>query len=110
VIKASVHSECHVQANRQSPDQVFKAFSFSLDTAEESAAALQAASDAHGGQVPDAVFACAGAAKPMYLIEMQPEDLSRGMANGYWIQAWTAFVSQLFNSVSDHGQEHDISL
>lgn len=82
-----------LEANRQSPDQVFKAFSFSLDTAEESAAALQAASDAHGGQVPDAVFACAGAAKPMYLLEMQPEDLSRGMTNGYWIQAWTAFAT-----------------
>lgn len=80
-----------LEANRQSPDQVFKAFSFSLNTAEESAAALQAASDSHSGKVPDAVFACAGAAKPMYLLEMQPEDLSRGMANGYWIQAWTAF-------------------
>ncbi|KAG2051400.1 NAD(P)-binding protein [Suillus hirtellus] len=82
-----------LEANRQSPDQVFKAFSFSLDNAEESAAALRAASDAHGGQVPDAVFACAGAAKPMYLLEMQPEDLSRGMTNGYWIQAWTAFAA-----------------
>lgn len=82
-----------LEANRQSPDQVFKAFSFSLNTAEESAAALQAASDAHSGKVPDAVFACAGAAKPMYLLEMQPEDLSRGMANGYWVQAWTAFAA-----------------
>ncbi|KAG1876041.1 hypothetical protein C8R48DRAFT_690544 [Suillus tomentosus] len=82
-----------LEANRQSPDQVFKAFSFSLDTAEQSAAALQAASDAHDGKVPDAVFACAGAAKPMYLLEMQPEDLSRGMTNGYWIQAWTAFAA-----------------
>lgn len=82
-----------LEANRQSPDQVFKAFSFSLNTADESAAALQAASDAHGGQVPDAVFACAGAAKPMYLLEMQPEDLSYGMANGYWVQAWTAFAA-----------------
>lgn len=82
-----------LEANRQSPDQVFKAFSFSLNTAEESAAALQAASDSHSGKVPDAVFACAGAAKPMYLLEMQPEDLSRGMANGYWIQAWTAFAA-----------------
>jgi 3-dehydrosphinganine reductase len=108
VIKPSVRSECHAQANRQSPDQVFKAFSFSLNTAEESAAALQAASNAHSGQVPDAVFACAGAAKPMYLLEMQPEDLSYGMANGYWIQAWTAFVSRLFNSTSGHGQEHGI--
>lgn len=82
-----------LEANRQSPDQIFKAFSFSLNTAEESAAALQAASDAHGGKVPDAVFACAGASKPMYLLEMQPEDLSRGMANGYWVQAWTAFAA-----------------
>ncbi|KAG1722271.1 hypothetical protein EDB19DRAFT_1768543 [Suillus lakei] len=82
-----------LEANRQSPDQVFRAFSFSLDTAEESAAALQAASDVHGGQVPDAVFTCAGAAKPMYLLEMQPEDLTRGMGNGYWIQAWTAFAA-----------------
>jgi 3-dehydrosphinganine reductase len=82
-----------LEANRQSPDQVFKAFSFSLDTAEESAAALQAASNVHGGQVPDAVFACAGASKPMYFLEMQPEDLSRGMTNGYWVQAWTAFAA-----------------
>ncbi|KAG2070775.1 NAD(P)-binding protein [Suillus decipiens] len=81
-----------LEATRQNPDQVFKAFSFSLDTAEESAAALQAASAAHGGQVPDAVFACAGAAKPMYFFEMQSEDFSRGMVNGYWIQAWTAFA------------------
>ncbi|KAG1750529.1 uncharacterized protein EDB91DRAFT_1235048 [Suillus paluster] len=78
---------------RQSPDQVFKAFSFSLDTAEESAAALRAASDAHGGHVPDAVFACAGASKPMYLLDMQAEDLTRGMTNGYWVQAWTAFAA-----------------
>ncbi|KAG0693242.1 hypothetical protein DFH29DRAFT_816540 [Suillus ampliporus] len=82
-----------LEAVRQSPDQVFKAFSFSLDTAEESAAALRAASDAHGGHVPDAVFACAGAAKPMYLLDMQAEDLTRGMSNGYWIQAWTAFAA-----------------
>ncbi|KAG1822049.1 oxidoreductase [Suillus subaureus] len=82
-----------LEANRQSPDQVFKAFSFSLNTAEGSAAALQAASDAHGGQVPDAVFTCAGTAKPMYFLEMQPEDLSRGMENGFWIQAWTAFAA-----------------
>ncbi|KAG2131328.1 hypothetical protein DEU56DRAFT_814007 [Suillus clintonianus] len=82
-----------LEAARQRPDQIFKAFSFSLDTAEESAAALQAASDAHGGHVPDVVFTCAGAAKPMYLLEMQPEDLTRGMTNGYWIQAWTAFAA-----------------
>ncbi|KAG2345065.1 hypothetical protein BDR05DRAFT_998669 [Suillus weaverae] len=77
----------------QSPDQIFKAFSFSLDTTEESAAALQAASDAHGGHIPDALFTCAGTAKPMSLLEMQSEDLTHGMTNGYWIQAWTAFAA-----------------
>ncbi|KAG2035285.1 oxidoreductase [Suillus americanus] len=50
-----------LEANRQSPDQVFKAFSFSLNTAKD---------DAHGGQVPDTVFACAGAAKPMCFLEI----------------------------------------
>ncbi|KAG0698564.1 hypothetical protein DFH29DRAFT_810217 [Suillus ampliporus] len=82
-----------LEAVRKSPYQVFKAFSFSLDTAEESAAALRAASDAHGGHVPDAVFACAGASKPMYLVDMETEDLTQGMTNGYWVQAWTAFAA-----------------
>ncbi|KAJ8589599.1 NAD(P)-binding protein [Rhizopogon salebrosus TDB-379] len=82
-----------LEAVRQRPDQVFKAFSFSLNTAEESAAALRAASDAHGGCVPDAVFTCAGAARPMYLLDMQAEDLTRGMTDGYWVQAWTAFAA-----------------
>ncbi|KAG1751829.1 hypothetical protein EDB19DRAFT_1616540, partial [Suillus lakei] len=84
-----------LEAVRQSTDQVFKAFSFSLDTAKESAAALRAASDGHGRHVLDAVFACAGTAKPMHFLDMQPEDLAQpeGMVNGYWIYAWTAFVS-----------------
>ncbi|KAG2143690.1 hypothetical protein DEU56DRAFT_733169 [Suillus clintonianus] len=82
-----------LEAVRQSPGQIFKAFSYSLDTAGESAAALRAASDGHGGHVPDAVFACAGASKPMYFLDMQAEDLTRGMMNGYWVQAWTAFAA-----------------
>lgn len=31
----------------------------------------------------------------MYLLDMQAEDLTRGMTDGYWVQAWTAFVSCL---------------
>jgi len=69
-----------------------KAHSFSLDTAVESAAALKAACDVHGGAAPDAVFACAGSSKPMYFVEMNERDLVQGMTAGYWVQAWTAFV------------------
>ncbi|KIJ65417.1 hypothetical protein HYDPIDRAFT_130543 [Hydnomerulius pinastri MD-312] len=82
-----------IEACRQSPDQIFKAFSFALDTAEMSAAALRAASDAHGGHVPDAVFACAGSSKPMFFLEMEEKDMTQGMVNGYWVQAWTAFAA-----------------
>ena len=81
-----------MQAARQNPKQILKAYSFSLDTAADSAAALRAACEIHGGQAPDAVFACAGSSKPMYFVEMEEEDLTRGMVNGYWVQAWTVFV------------------
>jgi 3-dehydrosphinganine reductase len=73
-------------------DQILKAYSFSLDTAKESAAALDAACEPHGGRAPDAVFACAGASKPMFLVEMDEQDFHNGMTMGYWVQAWTAFV------------------
>ncbi|KAH7906598.1 hypothetical protein BJ138DRAFT_1162259 [Hygrophoropsis aurantiaca] len=82
-----------LEATRQSPDQQFKAYSFALDTAESSAAALKAASDGHGGQAPDAVFACAGGSKPMFFLDMTEQDLTNGMTNGYWVQAWTAFAA-----------------
>jgi 3-dehydrosphinganine reductase len=81
-----------LQAARQNSRQVLKAYSFSLDTAADSDAALRAACEIHGGQSPDAVFACAGSSKPMYFVQMKEEDLTQGMTNGYWVQAWTAFV------------------
>ncbi|EGO03057.1 hypothetical protein SERLA73DRAFT_131545 [Serpula lacrymans var. lacrymans S7.3] len=82
-----------LEAVRQSPSQLFKAYSFSLDNAEDSSAALHAASEAHGGNAPDAVFTCAGGSKPMFFLEMEEQDLTRGMVNGYWVQAWTAFAA-----------------
>ncbi|EIW81773.1 oxidoreductase [Coniophora puteana RWD-64-598 SS2] len=82
-----------IEAARVSPSQQVHAFSFSLNSASESAAALKAASDAFGGRAPDAVFACAGAAKPMYVMEMSEEDMTKGMMDGYWVQAWTAFAA-----------------
>ncbi|KAG0693843.1 hypothetical protein DFH29DRAFT_815079, partial [Suillus ampliporus] len=45
---------------------------FPLDTAEESAA-----NDAHAVHLPDTVFSYAGAAKPVYLLDMQAEDLTQ---------------------------------
>jgi hypothetical protein len=42
---------------------------------------------------------CAGSAKPKYFVELTEEDLTQGMTNGYWLQAWTAFVrNQLYMS------------
>jgi 3-dehydrosphinganine reductase len=29
----------------------------------------------------------------MFFVEMTEEDLVKGMNDGYWIQAWTAWVS-----------------
>lgn len=82
-----------LESLRQSPSQFFDSFSFSLDTADASAAAFAAVCAAHNGQAPDAVFACAGASRPMYLVDMTAEDFERGMKDGFWVQAWTAFAS-----------------
>jgi 3-dehydrosphinganine reductase len=68
-------------------------YSFSLNTAAESAAALEAVCKPHGGHAPDAVFACAGSSKPKFFLDMSAEDMEQGMINGYWVQAWTAMVS-----------------
>ncbi|KAF8060220.1 oxidoreductase [Lyophyllum atratum] len=67
---------------RQSPEQILKAHSFSLNTAKDSADALHAVCAPHNGQSPDAIFACAGASKPMFFVEMEEQDL-----------AWTAFAA-----------------
>ncbi|KAG0691697.1 hypothetical protein DFH29DRAFT_819155, partial [Suillus ampliporus] len=59
--------------NQTTVHQVF----FPLDTAEESAAALQFANDAHAVHLPDTVFSYAGTTKLVYLLDMQVEDLTR---------------------------------
>ncbi|KAL4072381.1 hypothetical protein V8B97DRAFT_1870391 [Scleroderma yunnanense] len=82
-----------LESLRQSPNQTFNSFAFPLDTADTSAAAFTAVCAAHNGQAPDAVFACAGASRPMYLTDMTPEDFERGMRDGFWVQAWTAFAA-----------------
>lgn len=80
------------QALRISPTQSFQAFSFSLSTASASAEALAAAT-AGQNEFPDAVFCCAGAAKPMFIVDMGEAEVEGGMRDGYWVQAWTAWVS-----------------
>jgi 3-dehydrosphinganine reductase len=82
-----------VQAARQTPNQVLKAYSFSLAESDSSEKALEAACEAHGGRSPDAVFLCAGKATPGYFVEETARSLQDGMANAYWTQAWSAFVS-----------------
>jgi len=81
------------QEVRVGPSQLLEGYSHSLDTAAASTAALEEVCAAHGGEAPDAVFACAGASKPMFFVEMTEEDLVNGMTAGYWVQAWTAWVS-----------------
>jgi hypothetical protein len=92
------------QTARQNPNQKFSAYSFSLSTAAESNAALKAVCEPFGGQAPDAVFNCAGAAKPMFFVEMTEEDLMSGMDKAYWVQAWTTHVrcAILLRSITSH--------
>lgn len=69
------------------------AYSFALDTAKAATEALEAVCEPYDGEAPDATFTCAGAARPGFFVEMTEKDLANGMTNGYWIQAWTAWVS-----------------
>ncbi|KAF8162844.1 oxidoreductase [Crassisporium funariophilum] len=81
-----------LQELRVSPSQIIEAYSHSLDSASGSTAALEAVCRPHGGNAPDAVFACAGGSKPMFFVEMTEEDMVNGMTNGYWVQAWTTWA------------------
>ncbi|KAJ7513122.1 oxidoreductase [Mycena galericulata] len=82
-----------IEVARIYPQQKLHAYSFSLYTASDSAAALKAACAPYDGNAPDAVFTCAGAARPMYFVELTEEDMRRGMDNAYWVQAWTIFAA-----------------
>ncbi|KAF9515283.1 hypothetical protein BS47DRAFT_1376318 [Hydnum rufescens UP504] len=73
-----------LEASRVDKNQIIKSYSFSLTAAESSAAALEAAY---------ALFLCAGASKPKFFVEMTEEEMSQGMDNGYWVQAWTALAA-----------------
>ena len=72
--------------------QIIKCFSFSLSTADESSKALEAACVPHGGKSPDAIFLCAGASRPKFIVDSTEQDMLQGMVEGYWVQAWSAMV------------------
>lgn len=80
------------QAARQTPNQILKAYSFPLNSAQSSKDALEAACEPHGGQSPDAMFLCAGKSTPGFFAEHDETSLRQGMEDGYWTQAWTALV------------------
>lgn len=91
-----LHLYCDTtQAARISSSQIIQAHSANLFTASGAEAALEAVCKAHDGHAPDAVITCAGAARPMFFVEMTEQDLVQGMECGYWVQAWTAWVSLL---------------
>ncbi|TFK37303.1 oxidoreductase [Crucibulum laeve] len=69
------------------------AYSFSLTSAETSTTALEAVCAPFDGKAPDAVFACAGASRPAFFVEMEAQHLEQGMRDGYWVQAWTAWAA-----------------
>ncbi|KAG6816935.1 hypothetical protein H0H87_001637 [Tephrocybe sp. NHM501043] len=101
-----------LESVRQSPNQILRAYSFPLNDAESSAAALEAASKGNDGKCPDAVFLCAGASRPGFFVEEDEASLRRGMDNGYWVQAWSALIGLAFwrrgvdASILAHRSEH----
>ncbi|KAF8439756.1 hypothetical protein L210DRAFT_3401946 [Boletus edulis BED1] len=96
-----------LEALRISPEQSFQAFSFSLASASASSEALAAATAGHN-EFPDAIFCCAGASKPMFLVEMGEAELENGMRDGYWVQAWTAWAA--IKEMARRGQKGKIIL
>ncbi|KAH9951636.1 oxidoreductase [Amylocystis lapponica] len=82
-----------LEAVRQAPTQVLKAYSYAVDSAARAEAALNASSEPHGGRCPDAVFLCAGAARPGFFVEHDEALLKQGMDDTYWVQAWTALAA-----------------
>ncbi|KIP05772.1 hypothetical protein PHLGIDRAFT_24924 [Phlebiopsis gigantea 11061_1 CR5-6] len=81
-----------IEAARQSPDQVFRAYSFSLASATEAEKALDAVAAGHGGRCPDALFSCAGKSRPGFWLEQTEAQLRLCMDETYWVQAWPALA------------------
>ncbi|EIW57851.1 oxidoreductase [Trametes versicolor FP-101664 SS1] len=81
-----------LEAARQTPKQILKAYSFAVDSEAGSLAAIKAASEPFEGRCPEAFFLVAGAARPSYFVEQDEELLRNGMQISYWAQACTALA------------------
>jgi 3-dehydrosphinganine reductase len=77
-------------------------YSFSLNDASASEAAFEAAAQEHGGKCPDAVFLCAGTARPGFFLEENEASLKQSMDDIYWVQAWSALVRLIACNLSCH--------
>ncbi|SJL14410.1 related to 3-ketosphinganine reductase [Armillaria ostoyae] len=75
---------------RQTPDQILASYSFSVTESESATAALDAASEPHGGRCPDALFLCAGGPSPKFFLEQDETSMKKGMDDAYWVQALSA--------------------
>ncbi|VDB87978.1 unnamed protein product [Peniophora sp. CBMAI 1063] len=82
-----------LEAARVSPNQVLKSYSYALDTLEGARSAYDAACAAHGDKPADAVFMCAGSARPGFWVEQSEEQIKRAMDLTYWVAAWTSKVA-----------------
>ena len=82
--------------------QNIKYFLFSLSAADESAMAPEAACIPHDGKSPDALFLCAGASRPKFIVDSTEQDMLQGMVEGYWVQAWSAMVRNQVCRVTSH--------
>ncbi|KAH9933625.1 oxidoreductase [Epithele typhae] len=82
-----------LEKERQSPDQVLKAYPFAVNSEAGSAAALEAACESFKGRAPDAVFTCAGASRPGFFVELSEESLRQGLELTYYAQAFTALAA-----------------
>lgn len=82
-----------LEAARQSPDQIFKSYSYAVDNASEATAAIEAACQPHDGRCPDAHFLCAGKARPGWFVEQDEAMLKQCMEETYWAQAWSALAA-----------------
>lgn len=77
---------------RQDPKQIFRAYSYAVDSEAGSAAALRAAAEPHGGRCPEAVFLVAGASRPGFFIDQTEESFRAGLQMTLGAQAFTALV------------------
>ncbi|KAH9899919.1 oxidoreductase [Cubamyces lactineus] len=82
-----------LEKHRQTSEQIIKSYSFAVNSEAGSAAALQAASEPHGGRCPDAFFLCAGTSRPSFWIEQNEALMRSDLDASYGAQAFTALVA-----------------